>query len=275
MPMWPIIRFDVMKLFGLCVSDLLLQDPYFVRASMSGYERLGDEFFIGLLSSPDVVKYLCEVCPERADWLRDGIERLRPQPPERIREAEAKVLDASCLWNLGMAKSPETWDALPWSYWDPSVIYNWVQLEGKVVLDAGAGTGQVTIRCAPLARLVYALEPVARLRRYIEGKMWAAGLTNVRTLDGILEAVPLRDASVDAAILSNGSFGWNPEKELRELERVTRPGGTILMLAPCNFGDDAILSAIRDAGGYKPFDFEIPCDGRKPAFIKRLAKGVP
>lgn len=222
---WPIIRFDVFKLFDLHVRDILLQDPYFVRASMPGYEQLGDEFFIGLLNAPDVVGCFCEVCPGRAEWLREGIDRARPQPPERIREAEARVLAASFPWNLGMAKSPEIWDALPWSYWDPSAIYDRVELKDKVVLDVGAGTGQVTIRCAPYAKLVWVLEPVARLRLYIERKMAAAGFTNVRTLDGVLEAVPLEDASVDVSILSNGSFGWSPGKELQELERVTRAGG--------------------------------------------------
>ena len=100
--------------------------------------------------------------------------------------------------------------------------------------------------------------------------MDAAGLGNVRTLNGVLEALPLGDSSVDAAILSNGSFGWNPDEELRELERVTRPGGAILMLAPCNSGNEAMLSKIRSAGGYEQFDFEVPCDGVKPAFIKSL-----
>lgn len=256
--MWPIIRFDAVKLFDLTVRDLLLQDPYFIRLSMATCERLGDDFFIGLLNAPDVVGYFCEVCPDRQQWLREGIERVRQQPPERIRDAEARVVDASCPWNLGMAKSPETWDALPWSYWDPSAIYDRVELSGKVVLDVGAGTGQVTLRCAPYANLVWALEPVACLRRYIERKMDAAGFTNVRTLAGVLEAVPLPDDSVDAAILSSGSFGWNPEKELLELDRVTKPGGTILMLGPCNYGNEAILSAIESVGGYEPFDFEVP-----------------
>ena len=99
--------------------------------------------------------------------------------------------------------------------------------------------------------------------------MGAAGFANVRTLDGILEAIPLEDAFVDAAILSNGSFGWDPLKELEELERVTKPGGAILMLGPCNPEAIGTISQIRDAGGYKPLDFELPCDGRKPAFIKR------
>ncbi len=268
--MWPHIKFDPIKLFNLQINDLLFQDPYYVRLTMEeSYLQLGDNLFIGLLNAPDVVDYFCKVCPQRADWLKEGIERVHHKKSDQIREAEKKVIAASSPWNLGMTKSPEIWDALPWSYWDPSVIYDRVELKDKIVLDIGAGTGQVTIRCAPYARLVWALEPVARLRQYIEQKMDAAGFSNVRTLSGVLEAVPLEDASIDAAILSNGSFGWNPEKELEELERVTKLGGTILMLAPCNFEDEKILSKIRSAGGYEFFEFEIPSQGKKPAFIKQ------
>jgi hypothetical protein len=269
--MWPRIQFDPIKLFDLSAPDLRSQDPYFVRLCMPGYEALGDDFFIGLLDLPEVVGFLCDVCPERVEWLRYGVERVRPQSPARVSEAEAKLLVESMPWNLGMAKSPAVWDALPWSYWAPSIIYDRVNLRGKTVLDIGAGTGQVTLRCAPYATSVIALEPVTALRRYIERKMTAAGFTNVCTLAGILETSPLEDASIDIAILSNGSFGWNPEVELRELERVTTPDGVILMLGPCNHSNDKTISLIRDAG-YEQFEFEVPCDGMKPGFIRRKHK---
>jgi ubiquinone/menaquinone biosynthesis C-methylase UbiE len=168
-----------------------------------------------------------------------------------------------------MTKAPEIWDALPWHHWDPAVIYDRVDPGGKAVLDVGAGTGQVAMRCAPFARVVWALEPVARLRRYIEKKIAAAGFDNVRALDGVLAEVPLDDSSVDVAV-SCSSFGWDPATELAELERVVRPGGAILLLAPTNYGVDEILAPIRDAGGYEEFAFDVPADGPKPAFFKRL-----
>lgn len=268
--MWPRIEFDPLKLFNLQIDDLLLQDPYYVRLTIQeSYPQLGDDLFIGLLSVPDVVGYFSEVCPHEADRIREGIKRVGPQEDNRILQAQARVLAVSYPWNLGRAKAPEIWDALPWHHWDPSAIYDRVELNDKTVLDIGAGTGQVAIRCAPYARLVLALEPVARLRRYIERKMDAAGFSNVQTISGVLEELPLQDASVDVAILASGSFGWNPKKELVELERVTRPGGTILMLAPCNFEDERILASIRGAGGYAEFNFELPCAGKKPAFINR------
>lgn len=181
--MWPRISFDPVNLFDLRVSDLMLHDPHFAsRWLQATWDELGDDLLIGLLNSPDVVGFYCEMCPERAEALRLGVESMRHRPEERVRKAEACLVAASWPWNLGMAKSPAVWDALPWSYWDPSVIYDRVDLAGSTVLDIGAGTGQVTIRCAPFAELVYALEPVASLRRYIEHKTHAAGLRNVRTI---------------------------------------------------------------------------------------------
>lgn len=265
--MWPRLRFDPIRLFDLHIEDLLKQDPHFVRLSVPAYRELGDELFVGLREFPSVVGYLCEACPEIAGWLREGVENGPQRPLPEVRSAEARVIEASMPWNLGMAKSPATWDALPWSYWDPSAIYDRVDLAGKTVLDVGAGTGQVTLRCAPYAETVYALEPIAVLRRYIEHKMGAAGFGNVRTVAGVLDALPLEDGSVDVAVLSNGSFGWSPDDELRELERVTKRSGTILMLGPCNYSRSEILLKIRQAC-YEEFEFEVPCDGVKPGFVK-------
>jgi SAM-dependent methyltransferase len=272
MPVWPKIEFDPVKLFELDVRDILQQDPYYVRLTMeSSYPELGDDLFIGLLDAPDVAGYLSEVCPEKAQWLAEGIERVGAPTAERIREAQTKLVTASWPWNLGMTKAPALWDSLPWGFWDPSAIYDRVDIEGKVILDVGAGTGAVSLRCAPLAHLVWALEPVASLRRYIERRMAAAGLENVRTLDGVLAQVPLADGAVDVSIIANGSFGWETAQELEELERVTRPGGAILMLAPTSPRNEEELRQIREAGGYEAFDFELPTMGPMPAFVKHLS----
>ena len=135
-----------------------------------------------------------------------------------------------------------------------------------MVLDIGAGTGQATLRCAPYAERVFALEPVGALREYIERKTSAHGFHNVTTLDGILERVPLADDAVDVAILTNGSFGWKPDAELREIDRVVSPGGTALMLAPCRPSDVEIRSAARATKR----DLEMPTMGTFPGFIKRF-----
>ena len=56
---------------------------------------------------------------------------------------------------------------------------------------------------------------------------------------------------------------------MREIDRVVRPGGTALMLAPCRPSDSEILDRIRRAG-YEAFDLEMPTMGTFPGFIKRF-----
>jgi ubiquinone/menaquinone biosynthesis C-methylase UbiE len=54
-----------------------------------------------------------------------------------------------------------------------------------------------------------------------------AGVANVETLEAEMEAIPLRDASVDH-VISNGVINLSPRKArvLAECARVLRPGGS-------------------------------------------------
>jgi ubiquinone/menaquinone biosynthesis C-methylase UbiE len=107
--------------------------------------------------------------------------------------------------------------------------------DGAVVLDAGAGTGRVTLPLARRARQVYALDPAPPLLSMLERKLQAAGLYNVDMVRGIFRRVPLPDDSVDAVIACS-SFGADEAhggaRGLDELRRVTRPGGRIVIVWP-------------------------------------------
>ena len=272
---WPRMRIDPVRMFDLRLSDLLHLNRYFVNAFLEderGNPGLLREFGAGLYAAlmplPQVVEHFSQASPAFRAGLREAQARPLELSPEELRTTQEAIL-RRCAWNVGMAKSPATWDALPWSYWDPSEIHDRVDVRDRVVLDIGAGTGQVTLRCAPRAKRVIALEPVAVLREYIERKMSAHGFQNVTTLDGLLERVPLADDAVDVAILSNGSFGWKPDEELCEIDRVVTHGGTALMLAPGGPGDFDLVNRIRRAG-YEAFDLEMPAMGTWQGFIKRF-----
>ncbi|MCY4113542.1 MAG: GNAT family N-acetyltransferase [Chloroflexi bacterium] len=272
---WPRMGIDPIRLWDLQLADLVHLNTYFVNTFL-GDERgnpgllreFGDRLYAALMPLPDVVEHFSQASPAFSAGLREARVDALELSPEELRSTQEAVLQR-CAWNLGMAKSPSTWDALPWSYWDPREIHDRVDVRDRVVLDIGAGTGQATLRCAPYAERVFALEPVAVLRAYTERKLAALGFHNVTTLDGLLERVPLADDAVDVAILTNGSFGWKPDDELREIDRVVRPGGTALMLAPCRPSDSDILDGIRRAG-YEAFDLEMPTMGTFPGFIKRF-----
>jgi|SRR5215217_3890 len=69
---------------------------------------------------------------------------------------------------------------------------------GARVLDLGAGTGKLTRPLLAAGLDVVAVEPLARMRAAL-----AAAVGSRRALDGRAEAIPLGDASVDAARASS------------------------------------------------------------------------
>ncbi len=55
------------------------------------------------------------------------------------------------------------------------------------------------------------------------------GVTNLFAIDGLLHAIPLPAEFADVLITSN-AIGWQLENELREIERVVKPGGYAIHL---------------------------------------------
>jgi arsenite methyltransferase len=99
----------------------------------------------------------------------------------------------------------------------------------ETILDIGCGAGIDTIlaarRTGPTGRVIaldFLPEMLERTRRAAD----EAGLANVETVEGEMEAIPLREDSVDL-IISNGVINLSPRKArvLAECARVLRPGG--------------------------------------------------
>jgi hypothetical protein len=137
------------------------------------------------------------------------------------------------LWEIGdllvYVTAPETYDAMPTNDWDVSVVAELVDLDGKTVIDAGAGSGKVAFGAARRARHVFAVEPVARLREFMREKAASSGIDNLFVLDGTLDAIPLPTDTADV-LLTCRAIGWDLDAELVEIERVVRPGGMALHL---------------------------------------------
>jgi arsenite methyltransferase len=102
---------------------------------------------------------------------------------------------------------------------------------GETVLDLGSGGGIDVIlsakRVGPTGH-AYGLDMTEEMLELARRNADEAGIANVTFLQGLIEEIPLPDASVDV-VISNCVINLSTDKPsvLREIGRVLRPGGRI------------------------------------------------
>jgi len=96
---------------------------------------------------------------------------------------------------------------------------------GTRVLDLAAGTGKLTRRLLELEADVVAVEPVTAMRGQLQ-----AILPDVEVLDGLGEAIPVPDASVEVVTVAQAFHWFDAPAALAEIARVLRPGGRLALL---------------------------------------------
>ncbi len=113
-------------------------------------------------------------------------------------------------------------------------------LEGKEVVESGAGTGRLTCLLAPGVKSIRAFDASPHMLALAAAKLRASGLQNWSAQVADHRRLPVADRSADIAI-----SGWSvcylvdwhsPDwrlavsEALDELQRVLRPGGTLILL---------------------------------------------
>lgn len=100
---------------------------------------------------------------------------------------------------------------------------------GWVVGDLGCGTGRVSAALAPFVGQVIAVDDSPEMLQSARGRLEHCG--NVDLRQGDLAALPIQDASLDAAILALVlHYLPEPAAALSEVARALRPGGTLLVV---------------------------------------------
>jgi ArsR family transcriptional regulator len=149
-----------------------------------------------------------------------------------------------------------------WAAWARAIGH---LLPPLIVADLGCGEGYLSIEAARWASQVIAVDRSAEVLRRARALAARRRVTNIAWETGELERVPLQDASVDVALLSQALHHADaPAKALAEAVRILKPGGRVLILDLrthdqawvtarlgdrwLGFSDDALKTLLRDAG---------------------------
>ena len=113
------------------------------------------------------------------------------------------------------------------------------------VLDVGCGTGFATEALLQRTEHVHGLDQSGHQLQRAYGKFGKRG--PVRFYRGDAERVPFADNAFDA-VWSSGSIEYwpNPVDALAEFRRVTKPGGTVLVVGP-DYPDNTVFQKLADA----------------------------
>ena len=141
------------------------------------------------------------------------------------------------------------------------------------VADLGCGTGNATAHLAPYVKQVIAIDQSEPMLEAAAQRL--DGAANVRFVRGALDELPLEDGSVDACVMALVLHHiGDADAPMREMRRVTRTGGTALVIdmfehnrdeyrntmghAHLGFSDAQINALFTTAGFTPPRVFPIP-----------------
>jgi SAM-dependent methyltransferase len=138
------------------------------------------------------------------------------------------------------------------------------------VLDLAAGTGKLTRVLVGAFELVVAVDPADAMRRLL-----VELAPEAETLAGTAEDIPLPDYSVDGVFVAQAFTHFDTDPALREIRRVLRPGGTLVLLwnlpggtwRPSTAAAEAVLAERMPDVDYVPLDLGGPSasSGWQPA----------
>jgi len=99
------------------------------------------------------------------------------------------------------------------------------------IADLGCGEGYLTLEASRFARRVIAIDRSEAVLARAKDLARRRRRTNIQWKRGELERLPLKDASVDVALLSQAlHHAENPSKAMAEAVRIVRLGGRVLLL---------------------------------------------
>jgi ubiquinone/menaquinone biosynthesis C-methylase UbiE/biotin operon repressor len=97
--------------------------------------------------------------------------------------------------------------------------------------DLGIGDGLLTLMLSEVAKSVTAVDISPEMLAQLRARAAKQGITNIETVEGEIEDLPLPDASFDVVVLSQAlHHAVHPARALVEARRILVPGGRLLVI---------------------------------------------
>ncbi|MCM2324091.1 MAG: class I SAM-dependent methyltransferase [Oligoflexia bacterium] len=133
-------------------------------------------------------------------------------------------------------------------------------MEGKTVVEFGAGTGRLTRLLAPKADFIHAFDSYPAMLEQARRRLSALRIKNVSLARAENNAIPARDATADLTI-AGWTFGhcvsWFPTKwemeissAVREMFRLTRKSGAAVILETLGTGHESPIEPTEGLSRY-------------------------
>ncbi|MEQ8767642.1 MAG: metalloregulator ArsR/SmtB family transcription factor [Planctomycetota bacterium] len=157
--------------------------------------------------------------------------------------------------------------------------------------DLGIGDGLLTMMVAEVAESVTAVDISPKMLDLLRQRAKTKGLSNIETVEGEIEALPLEDGIVDVAILSQAlHHAVEPSVCLAEAARILVPGGRLLVIdlhthtedwvreklqhRHLGFSESALSSLLQEAGFESVHVQRAARDPHPPHFLTLVATGT-
>jgi ubiquinone/menaquinone biosynthesis C-methylase UbiE len=116
---------------------------------------------------------------------------------------------------------------------------------GEQVLDIGCGTGIYTLELVRRGAQVIGVDPSIEMIRIAREKLRGAGLKG-HFVCGLAEALPFRSEVVDVALaVTSLCFVSRPDRAIKEMHRVIKPGGRLVVGELNRFSFWALLRRLK------------------------------
>jgi SAM-dependent methyltransferase len=172
--------------------------------------------------------------PALTTMLRAQFDAAGSDPLVRADEARLQEVLRLRKENFETHAGPDTRDArqlVPgrsWAAWSRALGHLLPPLK---VADLGCGEGYLTMEAARWAARVIAVDRSEVVLKRAKALARRRRISNVIWKQGELEKLPLRDGTIDVAMLSQAlHHAHDPARAVAEAARITAPGGRVLLL---------------------------------------------